>query len=234
MVYSNEWYLFPIKWIHKPRNKRQRDTQTSHKLETKQKWKACKDSSCTRSKKWSRQQNSASVSYSSKSSVLPLWNDHRDTDLVLFWFCDHDEQPPCCRIFPYSCILIFPYSRIPAVSEPAWWSTFPSTEIENVGTWRKTFSKRTIWGCWAMWLIFRNFALKPSLRTQSLLGTFWSLNQRSSRSSPLARFSGTSEPGPMVLAAHQGQVSTYTTPLWSLHASLKRGKISKSGRKDGT
>ena len=145
MVYSNEWYLFPIKWIHKPRNKRQRDTQTSHKLETKQKWKAWKDSSCTRSIN-DHTSKIPSPSHILPSSVPSLWNDHRDTDRVLFWLCEHDEQPPCCRIFPHSCIPIFPYSRIPAVSEPAWWSTFPSTEIENVGTWRKTFSKRTIWG----------------------------------------------------------------------------------------
>ena len=141
------------------------------------------------------------------------------------------------HVAEYSRIPVFPYSHIPAF--PLFQSLpdeapFQALKLKTWGHEGKPSVSEPFGGCWAMWLIFRNFALKPSLRTQSLLGTFWSLNQRSSRSSPLARFSGTSEPGPMVLAAHQGQVSTYTTPLWSLHASLKRGKISKTGRKDGT
>ena len=132
-------------------------------------------------------------------------------------------------VFPYSHIPIFPLCQSLPDEAP-----FQALKLKMWGHEGKPSVSEPFGGCWAMWLIFCNFALKPSLRIKSLWGTFWSLNQRSSRSSPLARFSGTSEPGLMVLAAHQGHVSTYTTPVWSLHASLRRGKISKTGRKHGT
>ena len=115
--------------------------------------------------------------------------------------------------------------------------TFSSSasETEKLGTWRKPFSKWTIWGCLGHVIDFCNVALKPSLHMDSILIRYLLITR--SEVFPVfatvARLSGTSEPGPVVLAAHQGCISTYTTPLWSLHASLRRGKSLKFWTKRG-
>ena len=110
-----------------------------------------------------------------------------------------------------------------------------ASETKKLGTWRKPFSKWTIWGCLGHVIDFCNAALKPSLQMDSILIRYLLITR--SEVFPVfatvARLSGTSEPGPVVLAAHQGCISTYTTPLWSLHASLRRGKSWKFWTKRG-
>ena len=111
----------------------------------------------------------------------------------------------------------------------------PHLKLKIWGHEGKPFSKWTIWGCLGHVIDFCNVALKPSLHMDSILIRYLLITR--SEVFPVfatvARLSGTSEPGPVVLAAHQGCISTYTTPLWSLHASLRRGKSLKFWTKRG-